>query len=69
MKTVLEWTTQAREDLLEIYLTIASDSVDAAERWLAAIEERVGCWRNLRGWACGGQRLKKQLEHLSLEPI
>ena len=42
MRSRLEWTAQAREDLIEIYVTIASDNVDAAERWLTAIEKRVG---------------------------
>ncbi len=41
MKPVLLWSSRAREDLMEIYLTIGMDNVDAAERVYTAIEERI----------------------------
>jgi toxin ParE1/3/4 len=41
MKPTLVWTPQAREDLLEIYLTIGIDNAAAAERLYTAIEEKV----------------------------
>lgn len=41
MKPALLWTPQAREDLLEIYVTIGFDNPDAAERLFTAIEERA----------------------------
>jgi toxin ParE1/3/4 len=41
MRPKLEWTARAYEDLVEIYSTIAVDNEDAAERLLAAIEQRV----------------------------
>jgi toxin ParE1/3/4 len=41
VKPVLLWTPQAREDLLEIYVTIGFDNPDAAERLFTAIEEKA----------------------------
>jgi toxin ParE1/3/4 len=41
MKPALLWTPQAREDLLEIYVTIGFDNPDAAERLFNAIEEKT----------------------------
>jgi toxin ParE1/3/4 len=41
MKPALLWTPQAREDLLEIYVTIGFDNADAAERLYTAIEEKA----------------------------
>lgn len=41
MKPILLWTPQAREDLLEIYVTIGFDNPTAAERLYTAIEEKV----------------------------
>jgi toxin ParE1/3/4 len=41
MSPTLVWTPQAREDLLDIYVTIGFDNPDAAERLYTAIEERV----------------------------
>jgi toxin ParE1/3/4 len=41
MKSVLLWTPQAREDLLDIYVTIGFDNPSAAERTYTAIEKRI----------------------------
>ncbi len=41
MKRVLLWRPQAREDLLDIYVTIGLDNPAAAERVYSAIEDRV----------------------------
>jgi toxin ParE1/3/4 len=41
MKPTLVWRPQAREDLLEIYLTIGIDNAAAAERLYTAVEEKV----------------------------
>jgi toxin ParE1/3/4 len=41
MKPTLVWRPQAREDLLDIYLTIGIDNVAAAERLYTAIEGKV----------------------------
>lgn len=41
MRARLIWTSQAREDLLEIYCTIGLDNPSAAERVFTAIEARV----------------------------
>jgi toxin ParE1/3/4 len=41
MRPTLVWTPQAREDLLDIYLTIGIDNATAAERLYSAIEEKV----------------------------
>ena len=41
MKPALRWTPQAREDLIDIYITIGFDNESAAERLYAAIEEKV----------------------------
>jgi toxin ParE1/3/4 len=41
MRPILVWTPQAREDLLDIYLTIGVDSAAAAERLYTAIEEKL----------------------------
>jgi toxin ParE1/3/4 len=41
MKSALLWTPQAREDLLDIYVTIGFDNPAAAERLYTAIEERT----------------------------
>jgi toxin ParE1/3/4 len=41
VKPALLWTPQAREDLLEIYVTIGFDNPDAAERLFTAIEEKA----------------------------
>ena len=38
MKPVLLWTPKAREDLLDIYVTIGFDNPSAAERLYTAIE-------------------------------
>ena len=37
----LLWTPQAREDLIDIYVSIGLDNESAAERVYTAIEERV----------------------------
>jgi toxin ParE1/3/4 len=37
----LIWTTQARADLLDIYLTIGIEQPDAAERYFDEIEAKV----------------------------
>lgn len=39
MKPALLWTPQAREDLLDIYVTIGLDNPSAAERVYTAIED------------------------------
>lgn len=41
MRVKLLWTPQAREDLLDIYLTIGLDNPAAAERIYAAIEAKT----------------------------
>ena len=41
MKTKLLWTPQAREDLLDIYVTIGFDNLSAAERVYAGLEEKA----------------------------
>jgi toxin ParE1/3/4 len=41
MKPTVLWTPQAREDLLDIYLTIGLDNPGAAERFYSAIEART----------------------------
>ncbi len=41
MKPALVWTPQAREDLIDIYVTIGLDNEPAAERLLAAIEAKA----------------------------
>jgi toxin ParE1/3/4 len=41
VKTTILWTPQAREDLLEIYLTIGVDNPTAAERFCAALEAKT----------------------------
>lgn len=38
---MLLWTPQAREDLLDIYVTIGLDNPSAAERVYSAIEEKA----------------------------
>jgi plasmid stabilization system protein ParE len=40
MKPVLLWTPQAREDLLDIYITIGLESLAAAERLCTALEQK-----------------------------
>jgi len=37
----LRWRPQARQDVLDIYITIAADNESAAERVLQALEHRV----------------------------
>ena len=41
MRPVLLWTPQAREDLLDIYVTIGLDNPSAAERIYTAMEEKA----------------------------
>ena len=41
MKPLLLWTPQAREDLLDIYVTIGFEQPAAAERIYTAIESQV----------------------------
>jgi len=41
MKPALVWTPQAREDLIDIYVTIGLDNEPAAERLYAAIEAKA----------------------------
>jgi toxin ParE1/3/4 len=41
MRPVLLWTPQAREDLLDIYVTIGMDNSSAAERMYTAMEEKA----------------------------
>jgi toxin ParE1/3/4 len=41
MRTTLHWSEEAREDLFEIFATIAADNPDAAERVYNAIEDRA----------------------------
>jgi len=41
MRPALFWTPQAREDPLEIYVTIGFDNPDAAERLYMAIVEKT----------------------------
>ena len=41
MKVKVRWTPQAREDLLDVYVTISLDNPDAAERIYAAIEAKT----------------------------
>ncbi|MHB8302410.1 MAG: type II toxin-antitoxin system RelE/ParE family toxin [Acidobacteriaceae bacterium] len=41
MKADLFWSPQAREDLLEIYISIGIDSPDAAERLYTAMESKA----------------------------
>jgi toxin ParE1/3/4 len=41
MKPTLHWSEQAREDQFDIFLTIAQDNSDAAERVYNAIEDRA----------------------------
>lgn len=42
MRVGLLWTSQAREDLIDIYVTIGLDNLAAAERTYSALESRVG---------------------------
>ena len=53
MRVDLLWTPQAREDLLEIYLAIGVDNLDAAERLYTAMESKVDL---LVGHPCLGVR-------------
>ena len=41
MRAKLLWSLQAREDLLNIYVTIGRDNADAAERLYSAIEAKA----------------------------
>lgn len=41
MKVAVLWTRQAREDLLDSYVTIGLDNAAAAERMFTILEERV----------------------------
>jgi toxin ParE1/3/4 len=41
MTTELVWVPRAREDLLDIYITIGFDNPDAAERFYDTIEARA----------------------------
>jgi toxin ParE1/3/4 len=41
MKPLLLWTPRAREDLLDIYVTIGLDNPSAAERLYTAIEDQA----------------------------
>jgi toxin ParE1/3/4 len=41
VKTKVFWTPQAREDLLDVYLTIGLDNPTVAERFYAAIEAKT----------------------------
>jgi toxin ParE1/3/4 len=41
MKPILLWTPRAREDLLDIYVTIGFDNPSAAERVYTALEEKA----------------------------
>lgn len=41
MKTKVLWAPHAREDLLDIYLSIALDNPNAAERFFTAIEAKA----------------------------
>jgi toxin ParE1/3/4 len=41
MRVSLLWSPQAREDLLEIYVAIGVDNLDAAERLYTAMESKV----------------------------
>jgi toxin ParE1/3/4 len=41
MRTKLIWTPQAKEDLLDIYVTIGLDNPSAAERVYTALEEKA----------------------------
>lgn len=41
MRIKVLWTPQAREDLLDIYVTIGFDNPSAAERMYSALEQRV----------------------------
>jgi toxin ParE1/3/4 len=41
MRADLLWNPQAREDLVEIYLAIGIDNLDAAERLYTAMESKV----------------------------
>jgi toxin ParE1/3/4 len=41
MTPALLWTPQAREDLLDIYVTIGLDNPSAAERVYSAMEEKA----------------------------
>jgi toxin ParE1/3/4 len=41
MRTTVQWTPRAREDLLDIYVTIGFDNPSAAERMFSAIEAHV----------------------------
>jgi toxin ParE1/3/4 len=49
-------TAQARTDLLEIWLYIAGDSVDAADRFLATVEQRL---RTLADFPEMGERCER----------
>lgn len=41
MQAELRWGEQAREDLIDIYLTIAAENESAAEKIIKSIEARV----------------------------
>ncbi len=41
MKPALIWTQQAREDLIDIYITIALENESAAEKVSRSIQERI----------------------------
>jgi toxin ParE1/3/4 len=45
MATELSWLPAAREDLLQIYVTIGLDNPNAAERFFAAIEAKADTLR------------------------
>lgn len=41
MKPAILWTAQARQDLIDIYVTIGLDNASAAERMYTLLERRV----------------------------
>jgi len=41
MSPILYWSKEAREDLFEIFVTIAVDNLDAAERTYFKLEDRA----------------------------
>ena len=47
MTPTLVWTPQARDDLLDIYLTVSLDSQQSAEKLLSAFLDQIEVLKNL----------------------
>jgi len=62
MKTRVLWTPQAREDLLDIYVTIGFDNPSAAERMYSAIEAHAHMLASSPRIGAAGPKLRPQRE-------